>query len=513
MKKNYRKSLLGHFLSDRQGNVMILFGLSIVPLTFGVGFGIDYSKAMRLDAKLDAAADAASLAGVSAIMIKKSDAEARVAARAMFNKQVEGLPGLIYDATDANNPTITIASTTGVNTSRTVTVAYSAQSTNIFSGILGKSTLPINGSSTAFATRAPNIDFYLVLDTSPSMLLPVTSAGMTRMRSITSSMRSGNGCAFACHFQDVASEGLSLKDPNDASVKDIFIYKDPSTGVETFYKVTKVVSGYIYYKNSSGVEVKGPLVSAGRYADSFWAAKNYGLIDGGAPVELRVNSEQIAAQQLIPFAQNTAQQNSVTYRMKVFGFDTGDPVPLTNTLQDISSMSSASIPDLMSLQPLWYKNSWITSTNNIDDQASRFKPMFTYMNNQIPDPGLGTSDSTPQAVMFLVTDGMVDEPINGSRVFNSLRQSHLDQCTAIKNRGIRIAVLYTEYAAGALTGDSWSVTNVVPLLPDVETKLKSCASAKADGTPLFYKVSSDESIPAALSQLFSLTVSAAHLIR
>lgn len=500
-------------LSDNQGNVFMLLGFSIMPLTLTVGFGIDYSRAMRLDTKLEAAADAASLSGVSAIMMKKSDDEARAAARAMFNKQVEGLPGLIYDANNPNNPSITISSTSGSNLSRTVTVSYSAQSTNSFSGILGKPTLPVNGSSTAYASKAPNIDFYLVLDTSPSMLLPVTSADISRMRMITKSMKSGAGCAFACHFENVRSGDLRLTDPNDPSITDIFITANPVTGQETYYRVVYVANGYIYYKDKNGAVLKGPLETYGRYADPLWAAKNYGLIDGGDPVELRIDAEQSAAQRLITFSQNTAQQNNVTYRMKVFGFDIRDPVPLTSNLQDVSTMSPSSIPNLLSLQPMWWQNGFITKAEEINDLATQFTPMFNWMNNEIPNPGDGDTNGTPQAVMFLVTDGMANEWLDGERTINSLLQPHLDQCNAIKNRGIRIAILYTEYSPDVLDGDRWALRTVGPVIPNVEPQLKACASVKPDGTPLFYRVSADESISDGLSQLFSLTVSSARLIK
>jgi hypothetical protein len=61
-------------------------------------------------------------------------------------------------------------------------VQWRGSSTNLFSGILGVATLPIGGSSTAYASFFPNINFYLVMDKSPSMLLPSTSAGITRFR-------------------------------------------------------------------------------------------------------------------------------------------------------------------------------------------------------------------------------------------------------------------------------------------------------------------------------------------
>ncbi|MFD2578573.1 TadE/TadG family type IV pilus assembly protein [Novosphingobium colocasiae] len=164
--------------ADARGNVLILTALALVPLTFAVGFSIDYTRAMKLRTRMNAAADAAALAAVNVAMMQQSDSAATAAARAMFNAQVSGLPGMIYDTANPANPTVTIVSSGGVNIGRKVTVSYTAQSRNLFGGVLGKATLTINGSVTADATRAPHVDFYLLMDTSPSMLLPSTTTGL-----------------------------------------------------------------------------------------------------------------------------------------------------------------------------------------------------------------------------------------------------------------------------------------------------------------------------------------------
>jgi hypothetical protein len=61
----------------------------------------------------------------------------------------------------------------------------------------------------------------------------------------------------------------------------------------------------------------------------------------------------------------------------------------------------------------------------------------------MPNPGGGTriAGDTPQEVLFF-TGGVEDETVNGSRVQSLMDPSY---CTTIKNRGIRIAVLYTTY--------------------------------------------------------------------
>ena len=91
--------------------------------------------------------------------------------------------------------------------------------------------------------------------------------------------------------------------------------------------------------------------------------------------------------------------------------------------------------------------------------------------------------------------------------------SHLSQCTAIKNRGVRIAILYTEYLASSIQNsglsfaDSVASTNV----PQIPTQLQSCASTNPDGSKLYYKVSSNQDISAALTKLFTMAVQTARL--
>ncbi|WP_204277510.1 hypothetical protein, partial [Enterobacter hormaechei] len=81
-----------------------------------------------------------------------------------------------------------------------ITVAYTAQSINNFPGVLGKDTWQISGSATAKASSAPNMNFYLLLDDSPSMALAATQTDITNMIAATKNQPSyAANCAFACH--------------------------------------------------------------------------------------------------------------------------------------------------------------------------------------------------------------------------------------------------------------------------------------------------------------------------
>ncbi|MEP6869255.1 MAG: pilus assembly protein TadG-related protein, partial [Novosphingobium sp.] len=398
---------------NSSGNVAVIMAICLFPMIFAVGFGIDYSREMRLQTKMNAAADAAALAAVTAPMMQKTADEAKAATIAMFNGQVAGLSGLIYDS--STDLTVTVSTSGALNNGRTVVLKYRAKSSNVFSGILNSPFLYVSGTSTADATKAPYINFYLVLDTSPSMLLPSTSAGLNKIRAATTTSYLSNGCAFACHNQNPHSDNIYVR--NTAGQD---IYLDTSGRA---WPVTKISSGKIY-TTTAGAYVQVGTTTTGQYADGLWLTRNYSTLYGGSNIELRLDAEQTAAQDLIPFAQTIASNNSVTYKLKVFGFGYGAPTALTSPMTDVASLTAASIPNLANLQTNYYSNNCPTASTCNNDQSTEFATMFTSMSAAIPTPGDGTTAATPQAVMFIVTDGMSDESMSGSRNARELRAAH-----------------------------------------------------------------------------------------
>ncbi|HXW30167.1 MAG TPA: hypothetical protein VEK55_12460, partial [Xanthobacteraceae bacterium] len=131
---------------------------------------------------------------------------------------------------------------------------------------------------------------------------------------------------------------------------------------------------------------------------------------------------------------------------------------------------------------------------------------LTGINSIMPNPGTGAPTSTPQEVLFLVSDGVEDEDVNGNRqqsVFNT------NLCTTIKNRGIRIAVLYTTYLPLPATGlgsNSWYNTYIAPFQANIGPTMESCASPG-----LYFQVSPSQGIPEAMTQLFQQAVQTARL--
>ena len=75
------------------------------------------------------------------------------------------------------------------------------------------------GTSTATYTNAPYIDFYLLLDNTPSMGLPVTQSDIDTLVNGTQKYAStgGNGCAFACY-----DRGSAESDPTNPAFDNFY---------------------------------------------------------------------------------------------------------------------------------------------------------------------------------------------------------------------------------------------------------------------------------------------------
>ena len=173
-------------------------------LTFAVGMGVDYTLAARRNDKLNGIADAAALAAVTPYMMTQSRTAAQTAAQSVFDSQspsVTSITGLSRTVTATD-----VAA--GAKINRTVTVAYTANSQNAFSSLLGMNAIGIMGHQGGVEPGAEYRDFWLLLDTSPSMEIAATTAGINTMVANTSSY---SGCAFGCHEINPSADGSAIR--------------------------------------------------------------------------------------------------------------------------------------------------------------------------------------------------------------------------------------------------------------------------------------------------------------
>jgi Flp pilus assembly protein TadG len=490
----YFSGLVPRFGADRRANVAMTFALVSIPIIFAAGMGVDYTTAARRQTKLDAAADAGALAAVTPAMLSQNVCSTTVqcaagstslpltgtsaacdAAVNMFCAQASTVSGV-----SSVSLTVNVTQPPAINTptQQQAALTYTAKSATSFSGVIGQKTINIAGSSTAESATAPNINFYVLADDSPSMAIPATTAGINSMMSATAnSPQSGTnegGCAFACHEADPAADNLG---------------------------------------NPGG-------------EDNYALARSLGLT-------LRIDNLTAAIENLASTAATTAASNKATYQLAIYTFDTnannsvgrsgsigctyGTPI---NTIAALTSNMTTASNDAANITMLEVYNNggYLVYTNsqgqssagcNDSDGDTDIDDSLTGINSIMPTPGNGTSTKgdSPQEVLFFVTDGVEDYINNGSRVISVLNTAN---CTAIKNRvsskglPIRIAVLYLNYLP--LPSNAFYTANVEPFQPNIGSTLQSCASPG-----LYQEVTTDQDISTALATLFIDAVNTAHL--
>jgi Flp pilus assembly protein TadG len=425
------------FRRDEGGTVAMMMGLTALPLIFAVGAGIDYGSANRMKAKLDAIADTAALSAVDHQSITGTSNAAQTTAQTTFNAQASNISNVTVSSVTA---TVTDSAT-----GRTAVVNYTATKPNLFMGLFGVPNMTITGSSTSEAGLPTDINFYLLLDNSPSMNIAATTAGINTMVANTSAQ---GGCAFACHESNPSADNLG---------------------------------------NKGGV-------------DNYTLAQQLGVVT-------RMQNLASATQSLMSTATSTEGTNTSQYQMAIYTFNSAG----LNTVQSLTSNLTTAKSAAANINVLEvYDNNNLTKGNNNNDTDTNFETAMSQVNGIMPSPGLGTPNSTPREVLFIVSDGVDDEV--SSSCSQSLDGNRCQQpfstawCTTVKNRGVLIAVLYTEYLP--LPTNSWYNEWVAPFQNQISPNMESCASPG-----MFFSVTTDGDITAAMQTLFQQAVATARLTK
>jgi Putative Flp pilus-assembly TadE/G-like len=432
------------FRRNQRGNVVVIFALTLMPVLTALGCAIDYGRANQVRTRLQAAVDAASVGSVSKqspgfvfagsmttdgpIPVGVTDADS------IFRGNTSGQTGYTL-----NSETSTV---TKSGLTVTSIVQFSATVPTVFLGVLGQgNSITITGTSTAQASMPMYIDFYLLLDNSPSMGVAATPNDVTTMVNNTS-----DKCAFACH---------DLSNSNN------------------------------YYN----------------------LAKKLG-------VTTRIDVLRSATQSLMDTATKTATYSN-QFRMAIYDFGASSAtIGLRNLFALSSSLSSAkTAAGNIDLMGVYGNNDSYTA-----DQDTQFTSIMPAINTEITSPpGTGVA-SAPLKYLFFVSDGVADESNTAclKKLSGKTRcQSPIDPalCTALKHRGIKIAVLYTTYLN--LPTNAWYNTwiapfNIGPYGPspnsEIATSMEACAS------PGFYfEVSPTQGISDAMNMLFQKAVADARI--
>ena len=375
---------------------------------------------------------------------------------------------------DTAIPNFTIAIQKAGNTITSVVTASGTFKPS-FLGLIGQGSIKLAATSNASDNYAPFVNFNILLDNSPSMAIPASATDITRMINMTKTDLAEPSCAFACHATD----------PNYAAENLSTFASQPT--------------------------------------------------DGGAAILTRIQVVQQSVQQLYGLASNIEQQNGVPKEFNMAVYDFGaqammvqgltNYIPLSSDLSPSNAAKANSI-DVMSVPS---ENQTYNGGNNDEDTSlsSMLSQLYLAVDPTGGPAGSGVTSTSPQQVIFLVSDGVDDSydptcTYNDGQPCRETRPIGLDSniCNAIKSKGISIAVLYTTYVplddpsnppidpVTKKPKPSWYDLYVAPYQPQIASAMQACASPG-----LYSEVSPNQAIPTAMTNLFQKVVASVKIMK
>jgi Flp pilus assembly protein TadG len=448
---------------ERSGAVAVIVAFTIIPIMMLVGLVVDLGWVLQAKSDLDLTADAAALAAVrtaaSGYVANQSQAtyigEAQLAALQWWQAQSGSVPEV---TSSTCSPVI-------VQTGQTikVTINYTAQVYEILPKIFrwtnpntGSPNANIANSSTASITVQAygTIDF--LLDNTSSMMLPATDQDLALLQGkestwlASASNRSlvggnpigwnpngggsfGTGnyplasttyyCAFACHWESSST----------------------ATNPTDFYGLARQVGEKLRFD-----EVQSATVTAIQQMETL--EQTNGQLSVGV------------------FAFGGTNMTSPSYLSTIFA-----EAPLDPTVNGVSQKSAGGAAAIAALQNISPPVSGDIPNTNVGIALSDTLA--------ITGPGgTGNTAASPLKSLILVTDGIEDDttPQSIPSTEGPIRSS---VCTAMKNAGYTVYVLYTPY-----NSEQVYVPNSYALIPyitgasspSVLSSLQSCASSVND---------------------------------
>lgn len=436
---------------DRAGNFGILTALGMVPLIGAAGMAIDYGRALTLRNDLMGAADAAALGAVSqgspgylAMKEKKQDGKVTIA-QEQGRKIFLGHRGVNISEDITKWPLDVEIDVERAGGAISSTVSFDVGMPTTFMQFFGKTHVTVSGTATAVygSERKTYTDFYMLLDNTPSMGIAATTKDIQKFQAITKG--SGQrGCEFACHIGRTGSNGKFVADSN---------------------------SSYIVARNND--------------------------------ITLRIDVVAKAAAALIDRVKAEMANSADQYHVSAYSFGKAaqkEGYAIERVLSSTVDMASASTAvGKVSIQT--------TDHDHFHENAlTSFDTALTEIGKEISGiGGSGSSRNDPQKIVYFVTDGVADSLKLGGSCGGSwyekkgrcLEPIDTKYCKALKDRNIKIAILYTTYIPPE--GDHiWETYMEKQFGKRIASALQACASEE-----LFFEVGPDDDMAEAMAHLFT----------
>jgi len=174
-------------------------------------------------------------------------------------------------------------------------------------------------------------------------------------------------------------------------------------------------------------------------------------------VQLRITVMQQAVKGLIDTLSSLNTNNR--FQLGLYGFAQSSLTiyPLSHDVADAASSLGLISPDVNDC-----------TSNCPDTYFSDAMRQMTALDQTVAQPGT----QVPQRFLFIVTDGVFDDKVNGARRIGPFNPN---DCDALKALNVSVLVLYTPYTP--LPNNSFWVDNVKPITPKMQPNLQACASS------------------------------------
>jgi hypothetical protein len=604
------------FRAARGGAIAVIFALCLVPLVLLIGLTVDYSFYIQARAQAEMAADAAVTHAVRAAdetytyelgVLGSSSADQQIAANDAvtagetlgtdwFNATLGIMPRA---SISAGSPSVKVTpSGSGGSTGFSASVNFAGIYPPFFKTLFNGANWNINGAADA-SSSYNYVEILMLLDNSASMLIGATVSDIQNMEAITvcppttiDSLNVTNDYhgSYYAHVADPTyqTDGNSWQyvDVPNANITHVTQYGTLGTWTDSTdgkgYSAPTCATGWrggyttgdpqapcafachtttntLYEVNSHGVNT-----AVAGYSNDF-----YGLARQ-AGITLRLNVMQNAAAQVIS-AVETNEQATGQFSVGVYEFN-NDVTPVyptsgsgsqaeagTDLPTAESDIQNAAVPVVTT--PNNGDSNFATAVADLISGEYANGTAFGYSGSTtgLTAAGSGTTASAPQKDIFIVTDGMQDATVNGTRYEGEMtgygaETASTEQtatpwvCEPLKKLGFTVYVLYIDYeplantfyqisanqyfatnaylntdypglengttkdlAESTSTSRADSLSQVDPSLPNLtpdETGLLGCASSPGD----FFEASSSSEISTALqAMLVSAMTSAIQL--
>lgn len=412
--KNNLSARLSSFARDSAGNFGVLTALLLVPLIGVAGLAVDVGIAVDERQALMNAADSAALgalseksASVAQALAMSSDGEILLGNEDGKRLFLAQLPQGMRDR----------LKTVSVSIKRkgaelTSTVNFTAAIPTSFLGVLGKNSISLGGGAKAVYQTNAFIDFFMLLDNTPSMGLGATDADIAKLKANTSQelrvkQNAPDGCAFACH-------ATNSQKPEENTLDDA----------------------------------------------------------RGMGVKLRIDVVRDATLELTKDVEKFRQLNN-QYQMAVYSFGTSaDDIGLKEVSRLTANMENARTStgtlDLMSTR----NNNYLQ--NQLTDFRETFDSLRTKMGT--PGTGLSASDRQKIMFLVSdgVTDADKPDcsmPLKDTRCMEPIDPAF---CKKLKDANIKVAVVYTTYIP--LPGDGFWEGRIKPFNDRIRPSMEACST-------------------------------------